>query len=58
MNDMRNHVVLLKQTISDLHQTFPFVDKQNLMKVIMILFRGSVNPAQVEQFINEAFGEY
>lgn len=55
MNDMTKGQLKIRQTIFDLHQSFPFVDKQNLMRCIMILFRGSVNPKYVEQIIDEVF---
>jgi len=40
-----------------LHCWFPYVDKISMMKVLMILHRGAVNPVQVEKIIDEVFSE-
>ncbi len=57
MDDRETNQLKLRQFIWRTHQEFPLVKASDIMKVVMILNRGHVNPAQVEEIIKEVFNE-
>ena len=53
----RSQELLARAVVFDLHHYFPSVTEENMMKVMMILFRGHENPSRVEQIIKEVFND-
>jgi hypothetical protein len=57
MDDWTRNLLRLRQFIWRTHQEFPLVKESDLMKVVLILHRGCVNPGKVEEIIKEVFDE-
>lgn len=56
-NDMTFTELNLRQNIVALHKAFPNVKYAELMRCIMILYRGHVNPMMVERILQEVMNE-